>query len=123
MCYEVIPTERFKKDLQYYIKKKKFNNIIDDIEKVTDKLKQGDLIGDSIPALKKINTGNHTYKVRVANTDTRVGKSNGYRIIYYAIKDDKRIYLLTIYYKKEDKNIPTNTEIEQLVKNLDDIDT
>jgi mRNA-degrading endonuclease RelE of RelBE toxin-antitoxin system len=37
----------------------------------------------------------------------KVGKSNGYRLIYYVVKDDREIYLLTIYYKKEDKLIPT----------------
>ena len=31
--------------------------------------------------------------------NTRVGKSNGYRIIYYVVKDDKEIYLITIYDK------------------------
>lgn len=55
-------------------------------------------------------------KVRVANTDTKVGKSNGYRVIYYAVKNDCEIYLLTIYYKKDDKRIPNNREIEDIVK-------
>ena len=57
-----------------------------------------------------------TVKVRIANTDTRVGKSNGYRMIYYVVKNDYEIYLLTIYYKKEDNKIPSNKEIEALVK-------
>ena len=41
----------------------------------------------------------------MANTDTKMGKSNGYRMIYYAIKDDKTVYLLSIYYKIEDEDI------------------
>lgn len=56
------------------------------------------------------------YKVRVANSDMKVGKSNGYRIIYYAIKDDQEVYLLTIYYKKDDNKIPTDKEIVELVE-------
>ena len=32
---------------------------------------------------------NKLIKVRIANTDTRMGKSNGYRMIYYAIKQDE----------------------------------
>ena len=59
---------------------------------------------------------NKVIKVRVANSDTKMGKSNGYRIIYYAVRNDGKVYLLTIYYKKDDKNIPTNKEIEKLVE-------
>ena len=59
---------------------------------------------------------NKVIKVRVANSDSKMVKSNGYRIIYYAVRNDGKVYLLTIYYKKDDKNIPTNKEIEKLVK-------
>ncbi|MCI9063829.1 MAG: hypothetical protein HFJ17_04435 [Clostridia bacterium] len=59
---------------------------------------------------------NKIIKVRVANTDTKMGKSNGYRMIYYAIKEDKSIYLLSIYYKKDLRRIISNQEIINLVK-------
>lgn len=114
MCYTIVPTDKFENDVKYYIKKKGFRNIGTDIKKVTDKLEEGILVGDAIPGLH-LELESHTYKVRTANTDTKVGKSNGYRIIYYVVKDDKEIYLLTIYYKKEDKRIPSNYEILQLV--------
>lgn len=114
MQFEVIPTEQFEKDVQYYLKKKKFSHILDDVEKVINELENGNLIGDAIPGLSF--DDNVTIKVRMANTDTKVGKSNGYRIIYYAIKSECEIYLLTLYYKKEDNKIPTNKEIEALVK-------
>lgn len=113
--YTIIPTDKFNEDVKYYVKKKKFNNIGKDIKKITDELEKGILVGEAIPNLN-IQTNDHTYKVRAANTDTRVGKSNGYRILYYAIKDNREVYLLTIYYKKEDINIPSNREIEELVK-------
>lgn len=58
---------------------------------------------------------NKIIKVRIANTDTRMGKSNGYRMIYYAIKEDESAYLLSIYYKKDDKRILSNDEIVELV--------
>ncbi len=58
---------------------------------------------------------NKVIKVRAANTDTRSGKSNGYRIIYYAIKEDLQVYMLSIYYKKDDKRVLTNEEIVELV--------
>ena len=113
--YKVIPTERFKKDVKYYVKKKGFVKIDEDIRSVTNELEDGNLIGDEIPNLK-IETEGHTYKVRVANSDMKVGKSNGYRIIYYAIKDDKEVYLLTIYYKMDDNKIPSEKEIIELVE-------
>lgn len=59
---------------------------------------------------------NKIIKVRVANSDTKKGKSNGYRVIYYAIKEDLSAYLLSIYSKKDDNRILTNEEIIQLVK-------
>lgn len=57
---------------------------------------------------------NNILKVRVANSDTKSGTSNGYRLIYYVVKTDGTIYLLTIYYKKDKENI-TNKEIQELI--------
>lgn len=114
MQFEVIQTERFEEDIKYYLKKKKFTHILDDVDEVVEELEKGNLIGDAIPGLTF--DDNSTVKVRIANTDTKVGKSNGYRVIYYAVKSDGEIYLLTIYYKKDDNRIPTNKEIEMLVK-------
>lgn len=114
MKFDVIPTEQFENDIQYYIKKKKFKKILDDVEEVVKELEKGNLIGDAIPGLTF--EDNATIKVRIANSDTKEGKSNGYRVIYYAVKSDCEIYLLTIYYKKDDNRIPSNKEIEALVK-------
>lgn len=116
MCYTVIPTPKFLQDIEYYEKKKKFRNITDYVDSVVKDLEIGNLVGDDIPDID-IPTDNHTYKVRVANSNTKVGKSNGYRIIYYVVKDDKEIYLITIYYKKEDKNIPTK-KLQISLKNI-----
>lgn len=57
-------------------------------------------------------------KIRKINikSDTRMGKSNGYRIIYYSIKNEKVTYLLTVYYKKDNNKIPSKKEIEKLIK-------
>lgn len=113
--YKVIPTPKFNSDVEYYFKKRKYHNIGNDIKQITDELKKGNLVGDELSDLK-IERNGHTYKVRAANTDARVGKSNGYRIIYYVIKDDKEIYLLTIYSKKDDNSIPSDKEIAKIVK-------
>lgn len=114
MQFEIITTKRFEDDLRYYLKKKKFKHILEDVDDIVKELEKGNLLGDAIPGL--VFDDNETVKVRIANTDTRVGKSNGYRMIYYVVKNDCEIYLLTIYYKKEDNKIPSNKEIEALVK-------
>ncbi len=113
MTYTVIPTDKFLDDVKFYIKKKKFTHIDDDIDTVTSLLEQGQFIGD---AISNVSVNNKTYKIRVANSDTHQGKANGYKIIYYAVTEDLEIYLLTIYYKKDDIRIPTNQDIIELIE-------
>lgn len=114
MNYNVIPTTRFTRDVEYYLRKKKYTHINEDIKKITDELEKGNFIGNEIPNIQ-LAVGEHTYKVRSANTDTKVGASNGYRIIYYVIKDDLDVYLVTIYSKKDSNKIPSDKEIIQMI--------
>lgn len=116
MCYTVIPTPQFQKDIKFYIKKKHYTNIVDDITPVIKEMEQGIFKGDPIPDVHIKNSDNHSYKVRVANSNTNVGTSNGYRIIYYVIKDDKEVYLLTIYYKKDGNRIPSKSELAYIIE-------
>ena len=114
--YTVISTERFSKDVEYYFKKKRYFKIGEDIKEITDELEKGNLVGTEISGLKIKHDG-HTYKVRTANTSASVGKSNGFRIIYYVIREDKQIFLLTIYSKKDDgENAVPDKEIRRLVE-------
>lgn len=78
-------------------------------------LEKGNLTGSEFPELK-IPADGHTFKVRLANTDTRAEQFNGYRIIYYTVRDDEEVYLLAIYYKKDDNRILANQEIIELVE-------
>lgn len=113
---KIIPTRQFMADTEFYIRKKKYLKILTDIKTVTDELLKGNLVGDKLEGLKlKENTA--AYKVRVANTSTKSGKSNGFRIIYYAVFEEK-IYLLTIYSKKDSNHIPNDRQIEMLIKNI-----
>ena len=54
-------------------------------------------------------------KVRAINSDTNMGKSNGYRIIYYSMKNNREIFLLTLYYKKDNNRVLTDSQIKKLV--------
>ena len=58
----------------------------------------------------KLPDGEDTYKVRAANTDTNVGKSNGYRIIYYVVKNDKEIYLLQEQFNALQKGLDAQSD-------------
>ena len=115
MCYNIVVTHKFEEDINYYRKKKKFTNITDDLDGIMDRISRGELIGDPITDIK-IPQQDSVYKVRAVNTNTNQGKKNGYRVIYYAMKEDKTVYLLTVYYKKEDKSIPTKKKIKALIE-------
>ena len=112
----VTATPKFKDDVKYYMRKKRYLKINDDISTVTDELEKGNLIGDKLEDLD-IPEGTAAYKVRIANSSANVGKSNGFRLLYYvAIGDD--IYLLAIYSKKDDVRVINDKQIELLIKNL-----
>lgn len=115
MKYKIFVTPQFKKDIKYYRKKKKYLKITDDLDEVFSKLETGNLIGDEVPGLK-LRENEKTFKVRVVNSSINVGKSSGFRLIYYVIKNNYEIYLLTIYSKKDKENISTTKIIELVNK-------
>ena len=111
--YKIVPTPKFQSDVKHY--KKRFKNVTKDLDTIIGKLAIGELIGDNVPKVKIKDVNEEIKKVRVINTDSNKGKSNGYRLIYYVVKNDGTIYLLTVYYKKDKENI-TSEEIIQLIK-------
>lgn len=54
--YTVIPTARFEKDIKYYIKKKRYFHIGEDIRQITNELQQGHLIGQGNSRIKNFVT-------------------------------------------------------------------
>lgn len=111
---EIIPTKKFDEDVRFYLKKKKYYYILDDLKQdVFDYLIEGKLIGDEISGLELIDE-EHIYKVRAANTSANVGKSNGFRLIYLYSESLSKIYLLTVYSKKDQADI-SNDEIKRIV--------
>ena len=100
----IIPTKFFEKDFaQLY---KKFKSIVQDVEKLKKVLQNTPRNGESL--------GNNCYKIRLKNSDLNKGKSSGYRVITYIVKDDY-IYLLSIYSKNEKETI-SNKEILNILK-------
>ena len=102
----IVWSSKFLNDIKFYYKKKRFLKIRADIKCVTDELEKGNLIGDMLSGFN-LPEGAALYKVRIANTSANVGKSNGFSMIYYLATVEK-IYLLTIYSKKDDERIPND---------------
>lgn len=113
MDFIIIPTPQFEKDIKHYKNKRKYKKIDDDVDEVVKQLQVGIFVGDEIQDLK-LPEDESSYKVRVANTSANLGKSKGFRLIYYVIKNDYEIYLLTIYSKNDVEDIPLK-EIIQLI--------
>lgn len=112
MKYEIIVTPRFEKDIKAY--KKRFPKIDDDIEKMVQQLEEGNLLGSMIYDIHLPNDES-VYKLRVANTSAKQGKSGGFRLIYYVVRNEREIYLLAIYSKTDKSNI-SQTDIMELIK-------
>ncbi len=107
----VVPTPQFDKDVIFYIKRRKYYNIEDDILPYVVELEMDNLLGDDIPNLN-LPECEKVFKLRIPNSSANVGKSNGFRLIYY--HTDNKIYLLTIYSKKDHEDI-SNEEIKILI--------
>lgn len=78
---------------------KKYRNIRNDLQTLTDVLQEGETPGDQIP-------GTHytVFKVRIKNSDVAKGKSGGYRVIYY-LKTAEWVVLISLYAKTEQSDI------------------
>jgi len=113
--YSLHHTDTFNDEVKYYIKSKKFTKFPKDIENIKDDLKKGIFNGTIIGNLD-LDENRVAYKIRAKNSNTGVGKSNGYRLIYLVEDNNKIIFLVTIYYKKDDNKIPNDSEIKQLIK-------
>ena len=103
---KVIPSKFFEREFNNLFKK--YKNIVSDVEKVVNELKVNPKNGI---ALK-----NGAYKIRVKNSDNNKGKSGGYRIITYILRDE-RVYLIGIYSKSEQESM-SDQDIKERIKGL-----
>jgi len=96
MSFEIIVTPFFEKNVKKL--KKKYPNIQNDLKYLNEVLSKNKNAG--VCLFDKI------YKIRLKNSDVK-SKRGGYRVIYY-LEYEHKIYLLTIYSKKEKENITKN---------------
>ena len=101
MKFETVPLF----DKQYKKLAKKYNLIKSDIEEL---IVNFDDLHQQATSIKS-----DLYKIRLANSNKNKGKRAGYRIYYY-IKIEEMIYLLTIYDKSEIDKIDENILMELL---------
>ncbi len=107
MCYNIYPTPDFKKQLKKL--SKKYSSIKDDIKKLIELLE--------IEPTTGIKIYNNVFKIRMAISSTNKGKSGGARIITYIITEDKELYFIAIFDKKQIDNI-SKKQIFEILNNL-----
>ena len=112
---ELIYTSRFKADLEFYLDKRGYKKVIDDLDPALYEIGQGRFPGSKLEN-RSLN-GVDVYKVGVANSSADTGKSGGFRIIYYPVGNDK-VYLLTLYSKKDAGRIPGDGEVQYWVESI-----
>jgi mRNA-degrading endonuclease RelE of RelBE toxin-antitoxin system len=104
----IIITDPFGRKLRKL--RKKYPNIKNDLRELLSDMEHGNMPGVPMPGLY-----GKVFKVRLALSDMRKGKSGGYRVICYAESEDSEIYLLTIYAKAKNETIPV-TDIQAIAK-------
>jgi len=95
----IIPFKSFVKDVKKL--KKRYKNILNDIENLKLELENNPTIGTSL--------GHGIFKVRVKNSDKNQGKSGGYRVITLFMDEEGILYLVKMYDKGEIETIKTST--------------
>ena len=100
---------------------KRYRNIKIDIQPLLSQLLTGKLPGDQIAG-----TNYNIYKVRAKNSDTKSGKSGGYRVIYQV--ENSKIIILHLIYSKSDQATITVKQIKEMIKDFqieqsDDLDS
>jgi len=107
MNYNVIPTEKFKKQSKKLVRK--YPSLKTELLTLSNILSKNPRYGTDL--------GNNTYKIRIAIKSKGKGKSGGARIISFVVSKDNEIYLLTIYDKSEIDNI-SDGQIKEIIKEI-----
>ena len=99
---------------RFFIKKakrllKKYNTLENSLKQLEQSLIVNPFLGSSY--------GSNIYKIRLADNSKGKGKSGGFRVITYLIKESEgtiKIYLITIFDKSEEASI-SKDDIEKII--------
>ncbi|MCL7988567.1 type II toxin-antitoxin system RelE/ParE family toxin [Sphingobacterium sp. lm-10] len=107
MSYSVFTLRSFDKQLKRLVKKYPSlkNEYIDLIDSLENNPEQGTALG------------NRCYKIRLAISSKRKGKSGGARVIAHLVVEDDAVYLLAIYDKSQRSTL-TDAELTELLKQV-----
>jgi mRNA-degrading endonuclease RelE of RelBE toxin-antitoxin system len=107
MSYNVDVTESFKR--QFKRLTKKFPSLKSEFSQLVHSLEENPEQGTAI--------GKNCYKIRLSIASKGKGKSGGARVITHVYVVRKTVYLLSIYDKSEQENIP-HSLLEMLLRQL-----
>jgi mRNA-degrading endonuclease RelE of RelBE toxin-antitoxin system len=107
MSLNIITLECFAKEVKKLYKK--YKKLPDDLRALQGTLQENPKAG--------IELEEGCYKIRLANSSARTGKSGGFRVIYYYLDAHDNLYLLSIYSKTEIENISDDMLLEILKAN------
>ena len=104
MSYSLVALPTFASKLKKLAKK--YKKIKSDLQELQKELMSNPKIGIALQ--------HNCYKIRVANSSTPTGKSGGFRVVYYFVDRDNKVFLMTIYSKTQKENISENELLELL---------
>ena len=104
MNYKIETLPRFDKDIKKL--KKSFPKIKDDLTLLIGELSQNPNIGTHLE--------DSIYKIRLQNSSIPTGKSGGFRVITYYVRDEV-LYLVTMYSKSNTDTI-INSKLKEIIK-------
>jgi mRNA-degrading endonuclease RelE of RelBE toxin-antitoxin system len=107
MSYNIEATEYFARQLNRLIKK--YSSLKNEMQNLIESLEINPQTGTPI--------GKECYKIRVAIASKGKGKSGGARVITHVYVLRKTVYLLSVYDKSEQANIPSSI-IDMLIRQL-----
>lgn len=107
MSFDVIATEPFERKLKKLAKK--YKSLKTDLAPVINELTDNPTLGTSI--------GKDCYKIRIAISSKRKGKSGGARLITYVRVIKEKVFLLDIYDKSDQATI-SDKELRLLIELL-----
>jgi mRNA-degrading endonuclease RelE of RelBE toxin-antitoxin system len=108
MANKIIVCDSFRRQAKKL--SKRYKSLPADIQKIVDSLKLEARTGTPL-------SGN-AYKIRVAISSKKKGKSGGARIISYAYIEKETVYLMAIYDKSEIDNL-SDLELSLLIKEVE----
>jgi len=109
MNYKVISIPKFEKELKRLAKK--YPSLKNEYVELVQRLKKDPSQG--------VGLGNSCFKVRLAIASKEKGKSGGARVITCLKIIEESVYLLTIFDKSDQENIP-DSELQSLLKWIPD---